>query len=96
MNVFPKSARRYHLAIRCGEVIKEVPFQKNHPPLRYRRKAGGVTTPGRRAQMLPKKIAHNMNDPCGARCQDLAKALYKIKILGHEAAFGLILSGKAK
>jgi len=26
----------------------------------------------------------------------LAKALYKIKILGHEAAFGLILSGKAK
>jgi hypothetical protein len=52
-----------------------------------------VTTPARRVQMLPKKIAHNMNDPCGARCQDLAKALYKIKILRHEAAFGLILSG---
>ena len=23
----------------------------------------------------PKKIAHNMNDPCGARCQDLARVL---------------------
>jgi hypothetical protein len=23
----------------------------------------------------PKKIAHNMNDPCGARCRDLAKVL---------------------
>jgi hypothetical protein len=23
----------------------------------------------------PKKIAHNMNDPCGARCPDLAKVL---------------------
>ena len=23
----------------------------------------------------PKKLAHNMNDPCGARCQDLARVL---------------------
>ena len=23
----------------------------------------------------PKKIAHNMNDPCGARCRDLARVL---------------------
>jgi hypothetical protein len=23
----------------------------------------------------PKKIAHNMNDPCGARCPDLPKVL---------------------
>ena len=23
----------------------------------------------------PKKIAHNMNDPCAARCQDLARVL---------------------
>ena len=23
----------------------------------------------------PKKIAHNMNDPCGARCLDLARVL---------------------
>ena len=23
----------------------------------------------------PKKIARNMNDPCGARCQDLARVL---------------------
>ena len=23
----------------------------------------------------PKKIARNMNDPCGARCRDLAKLL---------------------
>jgi hypothetical protein len=23
----------------------------------------------------PKKIAHNMNGPCGARCRDLAKVL---------------------
>jgi hypothetical protein len=23
----------------------------------------------------PKKIPHNMNDPCGARCQDLARVL---------------------
>ena len=23
----------------------------------------------------PKKIAHNMNDPCGARCPDLARVL---------------------
>ena len=23
----------------------------------------------------PKKIAHNMNDPCGARCPDLSKVL---------------------
>jgi len=93
MNVSQENVRKYHLAILCGEVVKEVPFQKNRPSSRYRRKVGGVTTPARRVQMLPKKIAQNMNDPCGARCQDLAKVLYKIKILGHEAAFGLILSG---
>ena len=23
----------------------------------------------------PKKVAHNMNDPCGARCRDLAKVV---------------------
>jgi hypothetical protein len=23
----------------------------------------------------PKKLAHNMNDPCGARCRDLARVL---------------------
>ena len=23
----------------------------------------------------PKEIAHNMNDPCGARCRDLARVL---------------------
>ena len=23
----------------------------------------------------PKKIAHNMNDPCGARCRDLPRVL---------------------
>jgi hypothetical protein len=23
----------------------------------------------------PKKVAHNMNDPCSARCRDLAKVL---------------------
>jgi hypothetical protein len=23
----------------------------------------------------PKKLAHNMNDPCGARCPDLLKVL---------------------
>jgi hypothetical protein len=31
MSSSPKDFRRYHLAIRCGEVVKEVPFQKNHP-----------------------------------------------------------------
>ena len=25
----------------------------------------------------PKKIAHNMKDPCGARCQDLARVLLR-------------------
>ena len=24
----------------------------------------------------PKKLARNLNDPCGARCQDLARVLY--------------------
>jgi hypothetical protein len=26
MNASPKNVRKYHLAIRCGEVVKEVPF----------------------------------------------------------------------
>jgi hypothetical protein len=73
MSASPKNVRNYLLVIRCGEVVKEVPFQKNRPPLRYRRKVGGATAPAHRisqpfffgrVQMLPKKIAHNMNDPC--------------------------------
>jgi hypothetical protein len=31
MSSSPKSFRRYLLPIRCGEVVKEVPFQKNIP-----------------------------------------------------------------
>jgi len=42
MNVSQENVRKYHLAILCGEVVKEVPFQKNRPSSRYRRKVGGV------------------------------------------------------
>jgi hypothetical protein len=44
MNASPKNARQYHLAIRCGEVVKEV-RQKNHPPLRTEELAGDNICP---------------------------------------------------
>ena len=30
----PKNVRRYHLVILCGEVVMQLPSQKNSPPLR--------------------------------------------------------------
>ncbi len=45
MNASQKNVRKYHLAIRRGEFVKNLPFEKNSSSLRYLSNVRGVTAP---------------------------------------------------